>query len=299
MPEKLAHCPVCNSTDFSIYLETADYFLTGEPFSIVQCNQCHFRFTNPRPLASDLGRYYKSEAYISHSDTRRGIFNSVYQQARKLTLARKKSFINKLHTQKGTLLDIGCATGQFLSTMKENGWTTTGIEPDDQARQYAVDKFGLEVFPEEYLDHMPEAAFDVITLWHVLEHVSNLPQRMMQLKRLLKANGTLIIAVPNSAAHDAAKYGKFWAAYDVPRHLYHFTAESMKTLTEKFDFHVTEIRPMIFDAFYVSLLSEKYLHGKMRVFSGLWNGFCSNLKASGKKQYSSLIYVIKNAPASF
>jgi len=290
--EILKNCPVCGSQTFDLFLSGKDYFLTGESFNIVKCRECGFRFTNPRPQANALGRYYESPEYISHSDSKKGLFASVYQQMRKYTLFQKYTLITKLQ-QKGEILDIGCATGQFLNYMAKHGWKCTGIEPDEKTRSHAISEYGLQVFAEGQLDLFEKSSFDVITMWHVLEHVSDLNARLMQLNKLLKPLGSLLVAVPNCDAYDAKKYGKFWAGYDLPRHLYHFTKSDVKLLMEKHGFTIVNILPMKFDAFYVSLLSEKYKSGKMRWIPAIWNGFWSNLKSKGENGHSSLIYVIK------
>ncbi|MFZ4546343.1 MAG: class I SAM-dependent methyltransferase [Bacteroidales bacterium] len=290
--ELLRKCPVCESELFDPFLSGTDYFLTHETFEIVKCRNCGFRLTNPRPEARDLGKYYESTEYISHSNKQKGLFASVYQLVRKYTLGRKLALIKRFQ-EKGEILDIGCATGQFLHFMSEKGWKTTGIEPDDKTRAKAISEYDLNVFPEEGLNTFPKASFDVITMWHVLEHVSELNTRMIQLKNLLKSNGTLFIAVPNYESYDAKIYGKFWAGYDLPRHLYHFAKSDIKLLADKNGFKIVEILPMKFDAFYVSLLSEKYKSGKMRWLPAFWNGLLSNLKASPKFGYSSQTYVLK------
>jgi SAM-dependent methyltransferase len=290
--EFLQNCPVCGSEMFDPFITGKDYFLTGESFEIVKCRKCGFRFTNPRPGPTELGKYYESPDYISHSDSRHGLFASVYQKVRKYTLGRKYALIHKYH-QKGEILDIGCATGQFLNYMDERGWKVAGIEPDEKARNRAVTEFGLQVFPEKHLDSFKTASFDVITMWHVLEHISDLNSRIEHIKKLLKKDGTFIVAVPNCDAYDAEKYKSHWAGYDLPRHLYHFTKTDMKLLMEKFGFTIVKILPMRFDAFYVSLLSEKYKNGKIRWLPALWSGFWSNLNAGQKNGHSSLIYVIK------
>ena len=290
--EVLKNCPVCGATELELFLAGKDYFLTTESFEIVKCSNCGFRFTNPRPGAGELGKYYESTDYISHSDIRKGLFASVYQQVRKYTLGRKRAMISKFQPG-GELLDIGCATGQFLNYMSEYGWNVTGIEPDEKTRTRAISEYGLKVLPEEGLNTIRNGTFDLITMWHVLEHVSDLNGRMEQLRNLLKPQGTLIIAVPNCDAYDAGKYGAFWAGYDLPRHLYHFTKSDMKLLAEKHGFTIVTILPMKFDAYYVSLLSEKYKSGRMRWLPALWNGFCSNVHSGQNKGHSSLIYVIK------
>lgn len=290
--ELLRNCPVCGSETFDPFLSGKDYFLTGESFEIVKCRTCGFRFTNPRPEPGELGKYYQSSEYISHSDSRQGLFATVYQQVRKYTLRQKYELISGFQP-KGEILDIGCATGQFLNYMAERGWKATGIEPDEKTRNRAISEFGLQVFPEEHLTSISKPSFNVITMWHVLEHVSDLNGRMKQIKDLLLPGGTLVIAVPNCKAKDAETYREFWAAYDLPRHLYHFAESDIKLLMENYGFKIVKTLPMRFDAFYVSLLSEKYKSGKMRWLPALWNGFWSNLKSGGKNGYSSHIYVIQ------
>ena len=289
--ELLRNCPICGSESFDPFISGKDYFLTGEPFEIVKCRNCGFRFTNPRPKATELGKYYESTEYISHSNKQKGLFAAVYQQVRKYTLVRKLSLIKQFQ-EKGEILDIGCATGQFLHFMGGHGWKTTGIEPDDKTRAKAISEYGLKVFPEEQLNTFQKTSFDVITMWHVLEHVSDLNARMEQLKSLLKPIGTLFIAIPNCEAQDAKFYGKYWAGYDLPRHLYHFTKEDIIRLAENHGFKIVRILPMKFDAFYVSLLSEKYKSGKMRWFPAFWNGLMSNIKSKPQNGHSSLIYVV-------
>jgi 2-polyprenyl-3-methyl-5-hydroxy-6-metoxy-1,4-benzoquinol methylase len=290
--ELIETCPVCGSDKMNPFITSKDYFLTGETFEIVKCTNCGFRFTNPRPEADELGKYYESSEYISHSDSRKGLFASVYQLIRKYTLWRKLAMISNFQ-KKGEILDIGCATGQFINFMGKHGWKTTGIEPDKKTRDHAISQFGIQVFPEEELNTFANSSFDVITMWHVLEHVSDLNGRMVQLKNLLKPSGTLFIAVPNCDAYDAKRYTSFWAGYDLPRHLYHFTKPDIKILVEKHGFTIVNILPMKFDAFYVSLLSEKYKNGKMNWMPALWNGFWSNIKSGQNNGHSSLIFVMK------
>jgi len=288
--ESLKSCPVCQAASFSPVLSCKDHFLSLEVFEIAQCSHCGLRFTNPRPFADELGKYYQSTEYISHSNSKKGLFNSIYQLVRSYTLSRKYKLISQ-HARGTRILDIGCATGEFLHFMKTKGWETRGIEPDEAARKQAVLNYQLEVDNEKHLQSLDSESFDVITMWHVLEHVSDLQLRMKDLNRLLKPGGLLVIAVPNPDSGDAKTYGPFWAGYDVPRHLYHFTRESMSNLLGQHSFTLRKILPMKWDAFYVSLLSEKYRHGKMRWIPGIWNGFCSNRAAAKNSQYSSLIYL--------
>ena len=286
-------CPVCNSSKFSTFLDSKDFFLSNEAFTIQKCNSCGFKFTNPRPDMADLGRYYESLDYISHSNEKKGIVNSIYQLVRSYTVKRKVNLLNS-YFRDGTALDIGCGSGEFLNELKKNKWNVTGVEPNNSARDFAIRKYNLKVFDEDELDSFNEGSFDVITMWHVLEHVFDLNERILQLKRLMSKNGNLVIALPNADSIDAKVYGKFWAAYDLPRHLYHFNKTTVEMLFRKHGYKITKVKPMLFDSFYVCMLSEKYKSGKINFPKAIINGLRSNLAASFKKKnYSSIIYVLE------
>jgi SAM-dependent methyltransferase len=274
-------------------LQCKDNTVSRETFQIVECKSCGFKFTNPRPESSELGRYYKSEEYVSHSNTKKGFINSTYQNVRKYTLLKKLQLISKYY-KTGKILDIGCGTGEFLKICNDAKWQTLGIEPDDEARNMGINNFGLDVRKEEDLVKLPNESFDIISMWHVLEHVPDLNGRIEEIKRLLKPNGLIIIAVPNCNSLDAKIYRENWAAYDVPRHLYHFTPKDIETLCRLHGLKLTRILPMIFDSYYVSLLSEKIQSGKSNLFKGFLNGLRSNLAAlKSGSTYSSQIYLIK------
>ena len=250
-------------------------------------------YTHPQPDENELSKYYQSEDYISHTDTKRNFFEWVYQWVRTITLKRKVKLINSFDTSSKRLLDIGCGTGDFLKQAQKAKWEVIGIEPNEQARSVANEKVGKKVFSEKELENLDKASFDVITLWHVLEHLPNLEEKILQIKTLLKPKGILIIAVPNFKSYDATHYYSFWAAYDVPRHLWHFSRTSILKLFQPIGFELVKTLPMKFDAYYVSLLSEKYKSGFMNPFKAFWIGFKSNLKARTTKEYSSLIYVLR------
>jgi 2-polyprenyl-3-methyl-5-hydroxy-6-metoxy-1,4-benzoquinol methylase len=291
--EQIQACPICGNAAYNPFLECKDHSVSRETFTIVQCNDCGFRFTNPRPEEDRIGEYYKSEDYVSHSNTSKGLINTAYQFVRKYTLRRKLALISSLVT-KGRLLDIGCGTGEFLAVCKEAGWNVSGIEPSKEAREQAIQNHQLEVHNEDKLSEYANESFDMITMWHVLEHVPKLQERIRDIKRLLKKGGILVVAVPNCASGDALHYKEYWAAYDVPRHLYHFRPNDIQKVFEEKEMKVVDMLPMKFDSFYVSMLSEKYLHGKQRIFHALWRGLLSNLSASRKgTTYSSQIYIIK------
>ena len=277
-----------------IYLTVKDHSVSGEEFQLVQNMELNMLETFPQPKAEKLPDYYKSEDYISHTDTKRSLLEFAYHSVRKIALKRKLKLINSFNSESKNLLDIGCGTGDFLETALKSNWNITGIEPDAQARQIANSKTNDSVFEIEHLEHLKPNSFDVITLWHVLEHLPNLELHTGVFKSLLKPNGTLVIAVPNFKSYDAAHYKTFWAAYDVPRHLWHFSKIAIEELFKNKNLKLVKTIPMIFDAYYVCLLSEKYKTGFMNPFKAFWIGFKSNQKARRSKEYSSHIYILKS-----
>lgn len=275
-------------------LKVKDFSVSKEEFELKVNDEFGFLETIPQPSKEDLPRYYESEDYISHTDTKRNLFEKVYHFVRFISLQKKLNIINKLSKDSKSLLDVGCGTGDFLQTAQNNGWSIKGIEPNDQARDIANSKTNNSISNIEGLLELEKHSFDVITLWHVLEHLPNLEEHIQIFKSLLKPNGRLVIAVPNFNSYDANYYKSFWAAYDVPRHLWHFSRDSISKLFSKYDMKVENTLPMKFDSFYVSLLSQKHKTGKMNPILGFWIGWCSNFKALSSKEYSSLIYVFKN-----
>ena len=282
-------CPICGLDESKVFLNSKDYSTSKEAFSIRECGSCSFRFTSPIPAEDKIGEYYQSEEYISHTDSSAGLMNKVYRLVRKLAIKKKEQLARNGVLDK-SLLDIGCGTGDFLSFCKTNGWNVLGLEPDNGARAICKEK-QVETHHIDHLHHLPESSFSVVTMWHVLEHVYHLNRDFNQIRKILKPEGKLIIAVPNCSSHDAQKYGKFWAAYDLPIHLYHFRPEDMRRFAGKHDFSVDQILPMKYDSYYVSMLSEKYKNGNL--FNAFLTGFMSNRKATkGNYKYSSQIYVL-------
>lgn len=289
--ENISICPVCEKDKFQDFLKSTDFFLTQEKFTIVKCESCGFLFVNPRPDANKIGSYYKSTNYISHSNTRKGAFNKLYHFIRKRNHKSKLNIIQK-YVKPGSVLDIGCATGEFLAYCQKNGWKTTGVEPDESARNYAKNTNSISVYDESYFEKTGGDQFDVVTLWHVLEHVYPLAERIRQIKNLLTEHGLLVVAVPNPNSFDAKFYNEYWAGYDLPRHIYHFGQNQIKELFDKNGFSLTEILPMKFDSYYVSLLSEKYKNGKSNWIKAFFTGWRSNRFAQkNNNEYSSLIYL--------
>ena len=273
-------------------MKVKDYSVSQEVFELVENQEFGFLETRPKPL--HLDKYYESENYISHTDTKRNLFEKVYHLVRKVSLKQKLKLINSNKSTTKKLLDFGCGTGDFLKTAKDGGWSVYGIEPNEQARRIANAKTNNAVQSSNAFNTFKENSFDVITLWHVLEHIPDLEEKISAFKKLLKPNGLLIIAVPNYKSYDAQYYKSYWAAYDVPRHLWHFNKVALTTLVSKFNLTVKKTKPMWFDAFYVSLLSEKYKTGKMKPIKGILIGLLSNIKTLGTGEGSSLIYYIKN-----
>jgi len=286
-------CPVCDGKTFSPFLTCTDFFVSGEQFRIKQCNSCGFKITENIEDEDNIGPYYQSENYISHSNTSKGIVNSVYHSVRKYMLDRKRRLVEKATgIRNGDILDVGTGTGFFLNEMKENGWQVTGTEKSSDAREFAKKEFNLDNLPSEKLFTLNKNSFDAITLWHVLEHIHLLNENMETFARLLKNDGKLIIAVPNHESSDAKHYKEFWAAYDVPRHIWHFAPKQMKQLGEKHGFKLALLHTMPFDSFYVAMLSEKYKKSKLALFKGIFFGKISWLNSAfNTSKCSSVIYV--------
>ena len=276
-----------------IVLKVKDFSVSQEIFELHQHPQFEMLQTKPVPDSKSLPKYYQTEEYISHTDRKKTLLELVYHLVRTVTLKRKVSLINSF-SKKGTLLDIGAGTGDFLAQAKKNGWHVTGIEINEKARAIANTKLEGCVQDAQTLNTLPKHSFDIITLWHVLEHLPDPQQALLLYKSLLKPEGTLIIAVPNYKSYDASYYKHYWAAYDVPRHLWHFSKEAIVSLTKEINMQLHKILPMKFDAYYVSLLSEKYKTGSMNPFKAFRIGFLSNYKAKKHLEYSSHIYIIKN-----
>lgn len=286
-------CPVCHSSSVNSLLTVKDHSVSGESFEVWQCAVCSLRFTQNVPDESSIGPYYQSADYISHTNTSEGLINRMYQRVRKFTLEQKANMVIKRTTEQGNVLDIGAGIGAFLHAMKEKGWKVTGLEPDQGARERAAQLFGIELQDVSVLHQLEQESFDAITLWHVLEHVHQLHPYIEQLKKLLRPGGKILIAVPNYQSLDSSIYGVYWAAYDVPRHLYHFSPLAMQTLMEQHGLKILEKKRMWFDSFYISLLSSKYKNGKSKWIGAGISGLRSNLKALfNKDACSSLIYVV-------
>lgn len=288
-------CPLCGAGDIRHALDTRDYSVSQQPFALWDCTACGLRFTQDAPGPADIGAFYQSEDYISHSDTRKGLINSIYHLARGYMLGSKRHMIAAAHPSR-RLLDVGCGTGYFLHHLQEHGYEVAGVEVDDKARAFGQRQFGLDVYtPEEFLGGAFPGPFGIVTMWHVLEHVHDPKAYLARIAELLEPNGALVIAVPNFTSTDAAFYGPYWAAYDVPRHLWHFRPGTLIPLAEEAGFRLTGKKCLPLDPFYVALLSEKYkgsgLWGMVRAgVAGKWSTFRSWFRID---RSSSLVYVFR------
>ena len=291
LPTPINKDNLMNLSNTKHFLNVKDYSVSQETFELLHDEELDMLITHPQPSLEKLPSYYESVDYISHTDGNKSLFEKMYQFVKTIALKNKLKLINS-QSSKGRILDIGAGVGDFLTVAKNDGWETIGIEPSDKAKAIAKNK-GVSF--AESLSELESNSFDVITMWHVLEHVPNLENQIKELKRLIKSTGTVIIAVPNFKSYDAEYYGKFWAAYDIPIHLWHFSKTAIKILFAKEDLELNEVLPMKFDSFYVSLLSEKYKTGKMNFIKAFFVGCKSNWKGSQNLEYSSHIYVLKNS----
>jgi 2-polyprenyl-3-methyl-5-hydroxy-6-metoxy-1,4-benzoquinol methylase len=288
-------CPFCKSEKTSIAFFLKDHSVSKETFSLCDCKDCGLRFTNPLPDTSSIGKYYQSEDYISHSNTKKGIVNTLYHAGRDFMIQQKINWIKSFTTDK-KLLDIGCGTGHFMNALKQKGFEVKGVEMDEGARNFAKNEFGLSVStPDEFLSESSSDKYGIITLWHVLEHIHQPVDFFRKINELLTHDGILMIAVPNFTSADASYYADYWAAYDVPRHLWHFSPTFLEKWVNSQGFRLITKKSLMLDPFYVSLLSEKYKHqGKGSFLSGIFLGIYSTMVSwLNPSKASSLVYVME------
>ncbi|MBP9187202.1 MAG: class I SAM-dependent methyltransferase [Bacteroidia bacterium] len=295
--ENLNTCLVCNHNQLTKELTCKDFVATGQHFDLYRCTNCSFLFTNPRPSVAEIGPYYQSDRYVSHAGNKKdfSFMYKVYDLVRDYSINQKLKHI-KTYQPNGLLMDLGCGLGYFLDgVVRDNTFKAIGVDVSEEALEYVKTKFGFNVKNENELDKLEANSYDVITQWHVLEHVHLLNERMKQLKRLLKQTGTMFIAVPNSDSWDAKHYKEFWDGYDVPRHLYHFNQKSFNLLMQNHGFKVVETKSMPFDAPYISMRSEVHMGNKLEFIRGAISGLKSTISAAKNNDHSSLLFVVKHA----
>lgn len=285
-------CPWCGSEKAQINLWLKDEFLTKEDFHICECLNCGLLYTMPRPDKDKIGAYYKSEAYYSHQENKKGFIPKVYERVKSINLKHKYRLATS-GMQPGKLLDIGCGVGDFLHTAEMHGWECIGVEPSEDAKAIAQKRMKGKIITSEELESFPDGAFDVITMWHVLEHVDDLKWQVAQLQRLVKPFGRVVIALPNYKSYDGQFYKEHWAAYDVPRHLNHFNRITLSKIFKTSGLEIVKMDELKWDAYYISYLSEQYRHHSLPLVRGLYRGFISNCKARRSGEWSSLVYVFE------
>lgn len=288
-------CPLCSSENISLYLKCRDYLVSREEFELYRCLECRFIFTHEYPDEKEIGKYYDSENYISHDDRAKGVINRLYLGVRDIMLQRKLRIVEiATGLFRGNILDIGSGTGYFAGTMKEAGWVVTGIEPNDKAREFGVSRFGIKVISPDTISELPDKSFDCVTMWHVMEHFHDPERYSDEINRLLHPDGVCLAALPNSDSSDARYYGSQWAAYDLPRHLWHFNPFTFKLFWEKKGFEIFSTKRLPLDVFYISILSEKNKGSKLPLIKGLvTGGFFALQSVFNKNKCSSLIYFLR------
>ena len=290
-------CPLCSSEKTGLQYSCVDHFASGKNFAVFKCSQCGFLFTQDYPDENEIAEYYESDSYISHNDEAEGFSNKLYRVARSLMMHRKKKLIRNITRLKtGTLLDIGSGTGYFAGTMKKSGWQAKGIEINERARKFSISHFGLDVATPDKVSSVDSNSFDCITLWHVLEHFYDPLTYISEIYRLLKPGAACIIALPNCSSFDAEHYRQFWAAWDVPRHLWHFNPETFSLFSEKTGFMLEDLRILPLDVFYISQLSEKYRGSSLPFIKGISKAaYFSILSFFKKKRSSSVVYILRKS----
>lgn len=286
-------CFVCNNVGFQPFIQTKDYFLTFENFELWKCSKCELLITWPIPDKRKLQEYYTSENYRSHNLKEKSFQNFVYRLLRSYNLGYKHRIITK-YVKSGYIIDVGCGTGDFLNYCKIHGWKTDGVEPNQAARSVSAEKFGFRIFEDKIKVNCVPGTVDVVTMWHSLEHIVDPIDQLTWNYGVLKKGGILVVALPNYLSWDSKYYGKYWAAYDTPRHLYHFSGMTIDILANKTGFKMIKAKPLLMDAFYISLLSEKYKGKQSNYLRAFFSGIKSNLHAKFNKHgFSSMVYVLK------
>lgn len=285
-------CPWCGSEKAQINLWLKDEFLSKEDFHICECLNCGLSYTMPRPNKEKIGEYYKSEEYYSHQENKKGFIPRLYESVKKVNLKHKYNLATQ-GLNVGKMLDIGCGVGDFLHTAEEHGWTCTGVEPSEDAKAIAKTKTKANIINSEDMEKIPDASFDLITMWHVLEHVDDLKWQIEQLHRLTKTKGRIVIAVPNYKSYDGQYYKELWAAYDVPRHMSHFNKTVLSNIFKSKNLELVRTDKLIWDAYYISYMSEQYKQHKFPLLKGTFRGCISNCKARRTKEWSSMVYIFE------
>ena len=285
-------CPWCGSDKAQINLWLKDEFLTKEDFHICECLNCGLLYTMPRPKKEKIGEYYKSNEYYSHQENKKGFIPKIYEKVKKTNLKYKYKLATK-GLDIGKMLDIGSGVGDFLHTAESHGWQCIGVEPSEDAKNIARQRTKANLIESAEIENLPDQMFDVITMWHVLEHVDNLRWQVEQLQRLIKPKGRIVIALPNYKSYDGQYYKEKWAAYDVPRHLNHFNRTTIVKIFNTNGLKLISTDKLKWDAYYISYMSEQYKLHQFPLLRGAIRGWLSNIKARRSGEWSSLVYLFE------
>ena len=242
MKLEAASCNLCGSDRFEPHLVRGDLnlYLPGE-FQLVRCNNCELIYQNPRPLAADLMTMYPQE-YDQYQDATKREHSRILQLDRLYGL-RKRSKAVMRHIERGRLLDVGCATGEFLNAIRDKGWEVVGVEPSPLASRWARENLDLDVKTGTLETvALPDESFDVVTMWNVIEHVPDPHAVLSKAYRLLRSNGLLVLTTPNFDSVDVKIFGRYWIGYELPRHFYVFSRRTLLEVVEKAGFRVLETK---------------------------------------------------------
>jgi len=270
-------------------IETKDYLISNERFVIKEVKNGLLK-TTPNISDSEIYKYYSSGDYLSHNRSV-SFLSLIYTFASKYMLKRKADLISKYINTGDCFLDFGCGIGELVLKMKSRGFVSCGVENNLNAYNACLKK-NISVFKDLI---SLKSKFNLISCWHSLEHLSDFTTTLSMFNKLINKNGYLIVAVPNHESFDSKYYGKFWAGYDVPRHRFHFNKDALIRIVEDSNFEMIDSSPMFLDAFYISILSEKYKKNFFSFFKGVLIGTVSTFSYLITKNASSHYFVFKKS----
>ena len=278
-------CPLCQGSELAPFASATDHLVSGKQFTIIQCKACGFLFTQDAPSNDSIEQYYDSEKYLPHN-TRHGFNSFIYRSVRSVMFNWKHALIQYYHNTRGTLIDVGAGNGHFMAHMQRSGWDVVGCEQSELARTEAWNRWELHLDGDAMETEYRTGCADVITAWHAIEHIHDLHGLWDRFNNWLKSDGILLVAVPNCFSADAQHYGYTWAAWDVPRHLWHFSINTIHELSQQHGFRLIDIKSLPLDACYIAMLSDQ------NKFKAIINGLRFMIKGfSNKQNASSLIYI--------
>ena len=280
-----------NKNDFFLY-SVRDELTSNDSFNLYWDKKRKIAWTDVSNT-KDLSKYYKSDQYISHNTMNKSFIQILYNVVRSIMFHYKyrtlKSFVKPLDK----LLDIGCGVGNFLSFMGKKNLNVTGVENNSIALEICKKK-NLKVY--DSIENLSDELFDIVSLWHVLEHLPRPNKIIEKIYDLLSSEGVLVIAVPNFSSHDREHYQNRWAALDVPRHLWHFTPDGLEEMLSSAGFELLKKNPLFFDVFYISFLSEKHKGNKLAFILAAIKGCYFSILSFFTKKHSTISFVFKKQP---